>query len=993
LIPLLVCAALAAVLPEGRVCAQSPALTNQAPAATSASTPPAKAFAPDPKKAKRAYEKGLQAEGAQDWQAAFEAYIEAAERAPKERDYLLHRELARSRLVQQHVDNAERFAVTGDLTGARNELRVALGLDPSDSVARERLQDFSEPPSAQLHEVPPKISGEIRLQHGTGTRSFDYRSNTQGAYEEVARQFGVRAAFDVDLHPRPVRLRVTDVDFETAMRVLGDMTNTFWRPLTSRMFFVAPDTPQKRRDYDATVVRTILLPESVRPDNMTEMLRLVREIVGITRADLDTNSRTITLRDSPRNVALAEKLLSELEQTPGELILEIEILEVNRDVAHNLGITPPESSRIVTLSSQDITEAQQSVQGLINVLTRLFGLPSSLNGLSSSQIASLISAGQVGVGSLIPPLVAFGGGRTTFLATMPGATATFSNALSLIQSGRRVLLRAKDGQPATFFVGDRFPITLATLSNSLGSATFVPGVSSAAFPRTDFAVGNSPVALVTGSFNSKNNSHIDIAVANHVDSTINNQAQSTISLLLGNGDGTFQTQTVVDLPAGSGPSALVAADFNSDSFLDLAVTDQTTDKISILLGNNDGTFQPETHVALPAGSGPVALLSGMFNSKSSTDKIDLAVLNQTAKNVTILLGDGTGKFTIKSTVSTGNKPVAMVSGDFNRDGFLDLAVVNQADNTVTVLLGNGDGTFQPATTARTLTTGNAPAGIATADFNADSILDLAVTNSTDNDVAVFIGNGNGTFGFVFNLPTGAGPAGIITGDFNSDGVPDLAVADQTANAVSILLGVGGGNFAPRLDLTTGNGPVALATADFNGDGRPDLATANEAANTVSVILNSNVFTPPGGLPQTLFPGSEYVDLGLKVKATPRIHPDDEVTLQLQFEIRSVTGQDINGIPVLSNRTIEQTVRLRENETSLLAGLLERDEMRAISGTPGLAELPSGAGQLFGLRTTENMDKELLILITPRMVRLVPRTNRSIYAGREGSKSGPASTQP
>ena len=993
LIPLLACVALlTGVVREQRVSAQSPAPEQKAPAAN---TPPvaAKAPAPDPEKAMRAYEKGQQAEGAKNWQDAFGAYNEAVERAPNERDYLLHRELARSRLVQQHVDNAERAAVTGNLSDARNELRAALGLDPSDSVARERLQDFSAPPAAQLREVPPKISGEIKLQHQSGTHSFDYRGDTQGAYEEVARQFGVKAAFDIDLHSRPVRLRVDDVDFATAMRVLGDMTKTFWRPLTSRMFFVAEDTPQKRKDYDPVVVRTILLSESVQPDQMTEMLRLVREIVGITRADLDTRSRTITLRDSPRNIALAEQLLSELEQAPGELILEIEILEVDRDVARNLGITPPESTKIVTLSAQDILEAQQSVQGLIDVLTRLFGLPSSLNGLSTSQIGSLIGAGQISAGSLLPPLIAFGGGRTTFLATVPGATATFSEALSLIQNGRRVLLRARDGQPATFFVGDRFPVTLATFSSSLGSSTFIPSVTTTAFPRTDFAVGNSPVAVTTGSFASKNNSHVDLAVANHVDSTINNQMQSTISLLLGNGDGTFQAQTIIDLPPGSGPSALVTADFNGDTFLDLAVADQTSDKISILLGNGDGTFQPETHVDLPAGSGPVALLSGKFNSKSATDNIDLAVLNQTATNVTILLGDGHGMFTIKSTVATGPKPVAMVSGDFNGDGIPDLAVVNQGNNTVTILLGNGDGTFQPATLARTLTTGNAPAGIATADFNADSILDLAVTNSADNDIAIFLGNGDGTFTFAFNLPTNTGPAGIITGDFNSDGIPDLAVADQTANAASILLGAGGGNFAPRIDLTTGDGPVALATANFTANGRPDLATANEAANTVSIILNTNVFTPPGTLPQTLFPGSEYIDVGLKVKATPRIHPNDEVTLQLQFEIRSVSGQDVNGIPILTNRTIEQTVRLRENETSLLAGLLQTNETRAISGTPGLAELPNGAGQLFGLRTNENMDTELLILITPRMVRLPPRTERSIYAGSEGSQAAPIRDEP
>src|SRR5208282_6788539 len=118
-----------------------------------------------------------------------------------------------------------------------------------------------------------------------------------------------------------------------------------------------------------------------------------------------------------------------------------------------------------------------------------------------------------------------------------------------------------------------------------------------------------------------------------------------------------------------------------------------------------------------------------------------------------------------------------------------------------------------------------------------------------------------------------------------------------------------------------------------GNGLTDLVVANQSSNTVSVILNSNqlssLLTPNAAL--SPYPGSEYVDLGLKVQATSRMHPNGEATLALQMDINSLSGQNVNGIPILSNRTIEQSVRLKENQTSVLSGLMESSEMQSLSG--------------------------------------------------------------
>ncbi len=245
---------------------------------------------------------------------------------------------------------------------------------------------------------------------------------------------------------------------------------------------------------------------------------------------------------------------------------------------------------------------------------------------------------------------------------------------------------------------------------------------------------------------------------NHPDLVVANQKDGTISILLGNGDGTFQTQTVIAIPGAvagtvttaASPSAVATGDFNDDGNMDIAVTDMANNRVMVFLGNGDGTFQ--TPVPYPTGSNPVALVAQDFDGDGEPD---LAVVNQgdgkNASTVTILLGNkvngiqnGTFGTPANQTTppSVGVSPSAITTADFNADGNVDLAVTNHADNTVSILLGKGDGTFATQTT---LATGNGPAGIATADFNNDAHADLAVTNQTDGTVSILLGNGDGTF--------------------------------------------------------------------------------------------------------------------------------------------------------------------------------------------------------------------------------------------------------
>jgi type II secretory pathway component GspD/PulD (secretin) len=956
-------------------------------ASNTPSSPPIKA---DLKKAKQANKQGLRAEEQGDWEAAYEAYSDAVNWAPNDSDYFSRREIAKSHVVQMKVDLAERHAISGEIPAALHTLREARELDPTNKVIRDRLTELAALDPSQAKQIlsGPEPAREVHLEHSPGKQDFQLRGDTQHAYEEIARRFGVDVAFDVDLRSRPVRLDANDLDFATVMRLLGEETHTFWRPLTKHLFFVSDDTTQKRKEYDVSIVRTVLFSATETPEQMTEISHLVRDVAGITRIQLDTRSRTLTMRASPQAIAVASGIIEDLDQSVGELVLEIEILEMDRNYAEQLGILPPQSAKVLSIPSNAVAEAESGLPGLVAVLTQIFG-GSALGGLSPTQLAGFLSSGQVNAGSLIPPVVAFGGGASTFLATVPGAAASFSEMLSLVRQGRRILLRVEDNQPATFFVGERFPVDLAQFSASLQTGTTtpagtsIPGVIGSNFPITNLATGNAPDFVTTADVNADN--FQDLIVANFTD--------NTLFTFLGNGDGTFQN--AISTPTGVGPVSIATGTFNSknNTNVGLAVANQTDDTVSILLGNGDGTFTAAPGSPIKTGKHPTSVVSATL---TNSGQLDLIVANQQDNTVSIFRGNGDGTFAAPVNLATGNAPTGLAVADFNNDGKLDLAVTNQTDNSVSVYLGNGDGTFN---NPLSFPTGQAPVYVAAADFNGDNILDLAVANNgagtatlSGNSVSILLGVGNGTFGATNSFPAGNGPTSIAIADYNVDGRPDLAVTAQTDNAVSLLLGIGDGTFAPFFEFPVETNPVSLATAIFTNSGQPDLAVANNGSNTVSVIINSSAFASANEASTgTQFPNAEYIDVGVKVKATPRIHQNDEVTLQLELDLTSLTGTILNNIPVVSNEVVHQTVRVKTDQTAALAGFRSPQYMRGLNGTPATGGL-SGIGLLGTTEDVQNQDTEVLILVTPRMVALAPRKDHLIYAGR-GALEGPGAQGP
>ena len=363
-------------------------------------------------------------------------------------------------------------------------------------------------------------------------------------------------------------------------------------------------------------------------------------------------------------------------------------------------------------------------------------------------------------------------------------------------------------------------------------------------------VGDSPVGVVTA----------DLTHNGYPDVITSNIASDDISVLLGNGDGTFEAAE--SFPAGSEPTGLVVGDFNGDGRIDVAVADggdgnPADEGVSILLGNGDGTFAAP--VFYDTGEYPSSIVVGDF---TGSGVLDLAVTNMFKNNVTVLLGNGLGGFPTMIPVSLGTgavEPVAMATGYFTGSGVLDLAVLNQVTDDITILQGEGNGNFQALSSPIALGVPLDTPGVLTAgDFTGNGINDLAVASAGSDGtdfVSVLLNQGDGVFDSSgpISLETGLDPTSIIAAPLIEGGAGpvDLAVADYDAGSISLLEGDGAGGFTPysTIELGSAQAPTAMTTADLTDDGQDDLILASQSPNSVTIELNqgNGRFVPPAAV--------------------------------------------------------------------------------------------------------------------------------------------------
>ena len=325
----------------------------------------------------------------------------------------------------------------------------------------------------------------------------------------------------------------------------------------------------------------------------------------------------------------------------------------------------------------------------------------------------------------------------------------------------------------------------------------------------------------------------------------------SVSVQLGNGDGTFQAATNILIASGFGPAENHLVSLRGNGTLDLIVASFNTNQIAVLLGNGNGTFQsPLFYTVGSATNTPTSLTTGDFNHDGNPD---VALANTGDDTVSILLGNGSGALVPSGApIPVGRDPEAIRAGDFNDDGYSDLVVANYGDGTITTLLNNQNGTFTAATISVGSGPGSGPQALAI--NGSGSSLLLAVANYNDNTVSVLPSNGGGGFGAQTIVNVGKGPDDVNFADFNGDGIPDLAVSNYTSDTVSLVLRSSGGNYTALGPFNVGDGPYSAAVGDLDQDGTPDIVVSNCFSNNTGVLLSgTQISVPYSGL--SLSPGN------------------------------------------------------------------------------------------------------------------------------------------
>ena len=417
------------------------------------------AFAAD--SAKSLFEKGKDAEARQNYEQAYDFYKQAYGLKPQNLDYRASYERLRFLAGASHVHRGQLLREAGQLDGALVEFQKAAEIDPSSFIAQQevkRTKEMIESGKAPVPKASRTPSGlRKRMEEAQGPVELSSISNTpitikstedsKVIYEIVGKLSGINVLFDPDYTSRRIKIELNGVTLEEALEIVALESKTFWRPVTPNTIFVAADNPAKRKDLEQSVIKTFYMSNLSQPTELQDVVNALRQILEVSRIQPLPSQSAIVVRGTPDQIALAEKLVDDLDKSKPEVIVDVAVMQVSRDKAHTLGISPPTSASVTLQPNINSTTATNSANTSA----------STTNGISLNALGNL--------------------NATDFQVTISQATATALFTDSHTRLLQNPQIRSVDGQKASLKIGEKIPIATGSFQPGIGGVGINPLVN------------------------------------------------------------------------------------------------------------------------------------------------------------------------------------------------------------------------------------------------------------------------------------------------------------------------------------------------------------------------------------------------------------------------------------------------------------------------------------------------------------------------------------
>ena len=415
-------------------------------------------------KAKSAYEKGQDAEARENFEAAYNFYKQAYDLKPKDLRYKSSFERLRFKAAATIVHQGQELRDQGKLQEALADFQRAAQIDPSLFIAQQELQrtlqminDASHPPP-QAAGPPNKLEKEIRDAAGpielapisNVPITVKLTEDSKVIYQTIGQLAGVNVLFDPDYTSRRIKVELNGVTLEDALQITALESKTFWRPVTGNTIFVAQDNPAKRKELEQSVLKTFYLSNISQPTELQDVVNAIRAVLDVQRVQQLLSQNALIVRGTPDQIALAQKLVDDLDRARPEVIVDIAVLQVSKDKSRTLGMSWPTSASIALQSNINTTTPTTTTTGTTTTST-------SSGGLELNTLGNL--------------------NATDFQVTIPSANLSAVMGDSDTKMLQNPQVRALDNQKATLKIGERVPVATGSFQPGIGGVGINPLVN------------------------------------------------------------------------------------------------------------------------------------------------------------------------------------------------------------------------------------------------------------------------------------------------------------------------------------------------------------------------------------------------------------------------------------------------------------------------------------------------------------------------------------